>query len=300
MKMLIILTLARLSSLAVIVSSLTNCWVNKYTVKWIENWLKCQTQQIIISGTESSWRPITNGVLLGSIMGPILFNILIDDLGWQDRVHLQQVCRELKTERSGWYTRCYTAIQRDLNKLENQPRGITWSSTKQNAKSCTWRVMPLCINRTWGPAGWEVALQKRTWESRWTPASAWASNMPFCQRWPRVSWTALAGVLPAAKGEWSFPSTQHWQDTSVVLDPILDTPVQGRYGFTGLNPAKSHKMIKGLTEEWLRVAQGDLINVSKYLILGRVKKMEPDSFSQWHSVKGQEAIGTNWHTGNPF
>ena len=63
---------------------------------------------------------------------------------------------------------------------------------------------------------------------------------------------------------------------------------------------KATKMIKGLEhlsyEEWLRAggqkAQGDLIDVSKYLKLGRVKKMEPDS-SQWHSVKGQEAIGTN-------
>lgn len=59
-------------------------------------------------------------------------------------------------------------------------------------------------------------------------------------------------------------------------------------------------MIKGLEhlshEKWLRAggekAQGDLINVSKYLKLGSVKKIEPDS-SQWHSMKGQEATGTN-------
>jgi len=39
-------------------------------------------------------------------------------------------------------------------------------------------------------------------------------------------------------------------------------------------------------------AQGDLISGSKYLKSVRVQKTEPDS-SQWHSVKGQEAIGTN-------
>ncbi|KAK4817412.1 LOW QUALITY PROTEIN: hypothetical protein QYF61_013479, partial [Mycteria americana] len=55
---------------------------------------------------------------------------------------------------------------------------------------------------------------------------------------------------------------------------------------------RTTKMIKGLEhlsyEEWLRAggekAQGDLINVSKYLKLGRVKKMERDS-SQRHSNK---------------
>lgn len=59
-------------------------------------------------------------------------------------------------------------------------------------------------------------------------------------------------------------------------------------------------MIMGLEclsyEEWLRAggeeAQGDLINVSKYLRLGRAKKIKPDS-SQLHSVKEQEATGTN-------
>lgn len=63
---------------------------------------------------------------------------------------------------------------------------------------------------------------------------------------------------------------------------------------------RATEMIMGLEhlsyEEWLRAggekAQGDIINVSEYLKLRRVKKMEQD-FYQPHSVKEQEAIGTN-------
>lgn len=68
-------------------------------------------------------------------------------------------------------------------------------------------------------------------------------------------------------------------------------------------------MIMGLEclsyKEWLRAggeeAQGDLINVSKYLRLGRVKKMKPDS-SQWSPATRQEAMAKfkTWETSSEY
>lgn len=71
--------------------------IDKWKVGWIKNWFKYQDQVIFISSTKYSWRPLTAGVPQKLIVGPMLFNICINNVS-DETVQLQQVCRWSKTQ----------------------------------------------------------------------------------------------------------------------------------------------------------------------------------------------------------
>ena len=101
-------------------------------INWCKDFLSARRQRVVLNGTRSDWKDVTSGVPQGSILGPTMFVIYINDMPEMVSSTLKLFADDAKVYRRIRGEVDVANLQGDLSSLEEWAR--TWQMTFNPSK----------------------------------------------------------------------------------------------------------------------------------------------------------------------
>ena len=116
-----------------LVRKLQSHGIKGQVLKWMENWLKDRKQRVSLNGRYSKWQEVLSGVPQGSVLGPLLFLIFINDI---EEDVISKVCKFADDTKIGRAV----GSEEEVNKLREDLRRLCeWAKDWQmlfNIEKC--------------------------------------------------------------------------------------------------------------------------------------------------------------------
>ena len=108
------------------------------TLTWTSNFLTRRKQRVVIGGENSDWEPVQSGVPQGTVLGPLLFLIYINDLPDNLTSNVRLFADDCVVYRSISNDHDADLLQTDLDRLSSWER--TWQMSFNTDKCFTLKI----------------------------------------------------------------------------------------------------------------------------------------------------------------
>lgn len=106
-------------------------------IRWIKSFLSNRVQRVVLGDSASDWAPVTSGVPQGTVLGPLLFSIFVDDI---DKI----IPEGIMLKRFADDTKIYTIF----NDATSTPAQLKLQQTLESLHSwCTTNSLPINIRK---------------------------------------------------------------------------------------------------------------------------------------------------------
>ena len=120
-------------------SKLFSYGIGGTTLNWINAFLCFRQQRLVVNGIKSEWAPVVSGVPQGTVLGPLLFSLYINDISADIESEIRLFAddcacyREIKNEEDT------LKLQRDIDRLGSWARkwGMRFQPVKRNMMQLT-------------------------------------------------------------------------------------------------------------------------------------------------------------------
>ena len=271
---------------------------------WIENWLSDRLQRVVLNGCFSSWLPVTSGVPQGSVLGPILFIIYINDIDLAvatSSIFLFKFADDTKGIKEIKGESCARELQEALNNL------FAWSEEWQmlfNADKChiihlgrTNPNFPYSINGTGLVVVEEekdlgVLIHKSCTPSSQVAKAAKKANSVLGQLMRAVSYRDRFTYIRLYK-EFVRPHLEYAVQTWCPwlqrdIDLLEDVQKRAVRAVSGINGSYAEKLSTlNLPSLTARRERGDMIQTFK--IVNQIDNVDPKNYFQFSATQHNHA-----------
>ena len=120
-------------------SKLFGCGIGGKTLKWIDSFLCYRQQRVVVNGAKSDWVPVLSGVPQGTVLGPLLFSLYINDISTDIDSEIRLFADDCVCYREIKDTEDTLKLQKDIDQLGCWARkwGMRFQPVKCNMMQIT-------------------------------------------------------------------------------------------------------------------------------------------------------------------